>query len=81
MPTPSVSPTPSAIAANSAAPVLLTTEQAAGLLTCSPSTLSSDRTRRRWCVPFLRVGRAIRYDRAAVLKWLADRNPVAVVEV
>jgi hypothetical protein len=28
-------------------------------------------------VPFLRVGRAIRYDRNAVLRWLADRNPSA----
>jgi hypothetical protein len=70
-----VSPTLSALAADPALPVLLTTEQAAVLLTCSPNTLASDRTRRRWCVPYLRVGRAIRYDRAAVLRWLAVRNP------
>jgi excisionase family DNA binding protein len=56
-------------------PVLLTTKEVAALLRCSPATLEIDRTRHRWRVPFLRVGRAIRYDRAAVLRWLADRNP------
>jgi len=56
-------------------PVLLTTVETAALLSCSPNTLEADRTRKRWRIPFLRVGRAIRYDRAAVLRWLADRNP------
>jgi len=59
----------------SSALVLLTTDETAQLLRCSPATLSVDRARKRWRVPFLRVGRAIRYDRAAVLRWLADRNP------
>ena len=58
-----------------APPVLLTTHEAAALLRCAPATLEIDRVRRRWKVPFLRVGRSIRYDRAAVLRWLADRNP------
>jgi hypothetical protein len=61
-------------------PVLLDTRETAALLHCSPATLSVDRCRRRWRVPFLRVGRAIRYDRTAVLKWLADRNPSESVE-
>ncbi len=61
-------------------PVLLTTEGAAALLTCSPKTLEVDRVRRRWRVPFLRVGRSIRYDQAAVLRWLASRNPSEMVE-
>ena len=56
-------------------PVLLTTSEAAALLRCAPSSLEVDRCRRRWRVPFLRVGRAIRYDQTAVLRWLADRNP------
>ena len=60
---------------------LLTTEQAAALLACSPKTLEVDRCRRRWQVPFLRVGRAIRYDEQSVLRWLADRNPSDLVEV
>jgi hypothetical protein len=58
-----------------APPVLLDTAEAAALLRCSPKTLAIDRVRNRWRVPFLRVGRNIRYDRAAVLAWLADRNP------
>ncbi len=55
-------------------PVLLTTQETAALLSCSPNTLEADRSRRRWGVPFLRLGRAIRYDQQAVLRWLADRN-------
>ena len=64
-----------------AAPVhLLTTDETAALLRCSPKTLEVDRCRRRWRVPFIRVGRNIRYDRTAVLKWLADRNPSEPME-
>jgi hypothetical protein len=55
-------------------PVLLTTKETANLLRCAPSSLDVDRCRHRWGVPFLKVGRIVRYDRAAVLKWLADRN-------
>jgi hypothetical protein len=56
-------------------PVLLTTDECAALLRCSPKTLALDRVRRRWNVPVTRVGRSCRYDRARVLAWLADRNP------
>jgi excisionase family DNA binding protein len=59
------------------APVFLTTAETAALLRCSPQTLEVDRCRRRWRVPFIRIGRSIRYDRAAVLQWLANRNPQA----
>lgn len=55
-------------------PVLLTTAEAAALLRCAPATLEIDRCRARWRVPFCRVGRSIRYDRAAVLRWLAEHN-------
>ena len=61
-------------------PVLLTTPEAAALLRCSPKTLTADRCRRRWKVPFLHVGRSVKYDRAAVLSWLADRNPSELAE-
>lgn len=61
-----------------ALPVLLDTDEVAALLHCSPRTLVLDRCRRRWKVPFLRIGRSIRYDQAAVLRWLADRNPTAL---
>ncbi len=60
--------------------VLLDTNETAALLRCSPKTLCLDRVRRRWKVPFLRVGRSIRYDRAAVLAWLAARNPAELAE-
>ena len=61
-------------------PVLLDTRETAALLRCSPKTLEVDRCRRRWRVPFLCVRSAIRYDRTAVLRWLADRNPADVSE-
>lgn len=63
-----------------AVPVLLDTIETAALLRCSPKTLALDRVRRRWTVPFLRVGRCVRYDRSAVLAWLASRNASAVME-
>ena len=58
---------------------LLNTHETAALLRCSPATLEVDRCRRRWKVPFLRVGRSIRYDQSAVLAWLASRNPAEMV--
>jgi excisionase family DNA binding protein len=64
-----------------APPVLITTEECATLLRCSHKTLALDRVRRRWRVPFVKVGRCVRYDRAAVLAWLAHRNPTMAVEV
>lgn len=57
-------------------PVLMKQAECATLLNCAPRTLEQDRLRKRWGVPFLKIGtHAVRYDRAAVLKWLADRNP------
>jgi hypothetical protein len=72
---------PAALAAGDpSTPVLLTTRQAAELLSCAPATLELDRVRRRWRVPFVRIGgRMVRYDRGAVLRWLADRNAGAGV--
>lgn len=52
---------------------LLTTERAAAFLAVSPATLVTWRCTRRVRVPFLRVGRAIRYDRQALARWLASR--------
>lgn len=64
-----------------ALPVLLDTSETAALLRCSPKTLALDRVRRRWCVPFLKLGgRRVVYDRSAVLRWLASRNPSAAME-
>jgi len=66
---------PSTLTTEPTALVLLDTRETAALLRCSPKTLALDRVRRRWRVPFLKVGRCCRYDRAAVLAWLASRNP------
>ncbi len=61
-------------ATDPAVPVFIDTKECAVLLHCSPKSLEMDRCRRRWQVPFLRRGRSVIYDRAAVLKWLADHN-------
>ena len=77
---PTLATLPAASAAGSPeTPTLLTTPEAARLLSVAPASLELDRIRRRWNVPFLRIGRAVRYDRSAVLRWLADRNPSAGV--
>ncbi len=52
----------------------LTTPQAAELIGCAPATLELDRIRHRWRVPFLKIGRLVRYDRDAVLAWLASQQ-------
>ena len=59
---------------------LLTTKQTAELLGVSPGSLAVDRCRARWRIPYLKVGKAVRYDRDAVLRWLRDRNPDAIIE-
>ena len=59
---------------------LLTTNETADLLGVSPGSLAVDRCRARWRIPYMKVGRIVRYDRDAVLRWLRDRNPDAVIE-
>ena len=71
---------PASLIHDPAALVLLDTVETANLLHCSAKTLSLDRVRRRWKVPYLKIGRKVVYDRAAVLRWLAVRNPAAVTE-
>ena len=56
----------------------LSTEQAAAFLGCSPKTLEADRCRRRWNVPFLRLGRRIVYDAAALKAWLESQQAAPV---
>jgi excisionase family DNA binding protein len=55
-------------------PQILTTEQAAKLLGVRPQTLMNWRSTRRQRVPFIRVGRAVRYRRADVEAWLTKRT-------
>jgi len=54
---------------------LLTTEEAAALVDAKPQTLAIWRCTGRHNLPYVRVGRLIRYREADVLAWL-DRNTV-----
>ncbi len=51
---------------------LITTEQAAGVLGVSLQFVEQDRTTRRHGIPFVRVGRAVRYRPADLLAWIEN---------
>lgn len=53
---------------------LLDEQEAADLLTVSPGTLSVWRSTGRYNLPFLKVGRMVRYRRADLLAWLEKRT-------
>ena len=53
---------------------LLSEHEAAELLTCSPGTLSVWRSTGRYNLPFLKVGRMVRYRRSDLLAWLENRT-------
>lgn len=59
---------------------LWTRTQAAEFLQIKPQTLSVWAMSGRYNVPFVRVGRAVRYDPAALEKWIAKRTTVVTVE-
>lgn len=52
---------------------LLDDHAAAAMLDVSPGTLSVWRSTGRYSLPFLKVGRKVRYRRADLLAWLAAR--------
>jgi excisionase family DNA binding protein len=53
---------------------LLSEREAAMLLTVSPGTLSVWRSTGRYNLPFLKVGRMVRYRRADLVTWLEKRT-------
>jgi predicted DNA-binding transcriptional regulator AlpA len=53
---------------------LLDDKAAAALLDLSPGTLSVWRSTGRYCLPFLKIGRKVRYRRADLLAWLESRT-------
>ena len=55
---------------------LVNEREAARILCVSPGTLSVWRSTRRWPLPFVRVGSAIRYSVAALEKFVAERTIV-----
>jgi hypothetical protein len=55
-------------------PDLVDETEAAGILDVSPGTLSVWRSTGRYCVPFLKIGRKVRYSRTALNAWLESRT-------
>lgn len=53
---------------------LLTPEEAAIYIGVSPGTLSVWRSTGRYALPFIKAGRLVRYDAAALGAWLAART-------
>ena len=49
---------------------LLTTKQAAEILTVGPSTLSQWRYKKNYDLPYLMIGSSVRYRKSDVLKFL-----------
>ena len=60
--------------ANNSEPVLLTTPQAAKLLQVSEKTLWNHTKPRGNNIPAIRFGKTVRYDRGALLRWIAQQN-------
>lgn len=52
---------------------LLDDHAAAAILDVSPGTLSVWRSTGRYALPFLKIGRKVRYRRADLLAWLEKR--------
>ncbi|HZT26459.1 MAG TPA: helix-turn-helix domain-containing protein [Pseudolabrys sp.] len=52
----------------------LPTAEAAKLLGLAAQTLASDRVNGRLGIPFNRFGRAVRYQRRALMEWAAGRR-------
>jgi len=53
---------------------LLTDDQAAALLGIKPQTLAAWRMTGRYALPYLRVGRCVRYRPADIEAWLTSRR-------
>jgi hypothetical protein len=55
---------------------LLDENQAAELLAIKPQTLTIWRSRGRYGLPFIRIGRCIRYRRIDLARWVESRRVV-----
>ncbi|MCK0506328.1 helix-turn-helix domain-containing protein [Aromatoleum anaerobium] len=53
---------------------LLTDKEAAEFLTTTPGTLSVWRSTGRYALPFVKIGRMVRYRRADLIAWLEKRS-------
>lgn len=54
--------------------LLLTEAQAAEILNVEPGTLSVWRCTKRYNIPFVKVGRSVRYSRKALQDWIDSRT-------
>jgi excisionase family DNA binding protein len=55
-------------------PELFSTDQAASYLAVSPSTLEIWRCTRRYDIPYVKIGRKVRYRRTDLDDWLEART-------
>jgi excisionase family DNA binding protein len=63
---------------NDAGSTLLCDELAAELLDIAPGTLAVWRSTRRYQIPFVKVGRNVRYRREDLLAWIESRTHLRV---
>jgi excisionase family DNA binding protein len=56
---------------------MLTTQQAADLLGVKPGTLEVWRATKRYPLPFVKVGAAVRYRKSALLRFIEARTQAA----
>lgn len=53
---------------------LLDTVQAAAVIDTKPETLEVWRSTKRYNIPFIKIGRKVRYRKSALLYWLESRT-------
>jgi hypothetical protein len=57
---------------------LMTTGEVADWLRVAEKSVILDRCRRRWKIPFRKIGRRVVYVRAEVAAWFAEHNNMAM---
>jgi hypothetical protein len=55
-------------------PEMLDTKAAASVLGVSPGSLEVDRSRRRWCIPHVRIGRKVLYKRSDLMAFIEQNR-------
>ena len=63
------------------AKILLDTSQAAERLGVSEALLNKDRVSGKLGIPFVRIGKSVRYDEADLETWICERKVTSTSEV